>query len=285
MVYSHKFVAVVVCNGKIVREVRDSGSDNVYLPFGSDYSLRFKNNHSERAIVSVEIDGKDVLDGDSIVVDSNSTSDLRGFLEDGAVKNCFRFIKKTNEIAEYRGDFVDDGLIRVEWQFEKPRPVHVDHYYHHHHHHPRPLPYWPRRRRRYPYDPPVWTDEAEIKGVRGPTGLTGFTGSIGSIHGGVAGDNLVSNNHIENSFDNSDEGITVPGRETDQYFDYIHTKELENVKHSIVIRLSGRNKENITVTKAKFTRSRVTCPTCGKKNRSHVRYCSFCGTNITCIHR
>ena len=119
MVYSNKFVAVVVCNNQIVREIRENGNDQVYLPFGSDYSLRFKNQHSMKAVVNVEIDGKDVLDGNQLVVDPNSTSDLKGFMVDGKVNNSFRFIEKTQQIAKHRGDFIDDGFIRITWKFEK----------------------------------------------------------------------------------------------------------------------------------------------------------------------
>ena len=39
MVYNEKLVASVKCNGKVLREDKDT----VYLPFGSEYSILLKN--------------------------------------------------------------------------------------------------------------------------------------------------------------------------------------------------------------------------------------------------
>lgn len=113
--YNNKFIAVVKSNGKILREQ----GDTIYIPFGSEYEIFMKNHHTERAVVSIRIDGKDVLDGSKIIVDSGSTSTIEGFLRGDRVSHKFKFIEKTQEISDYRGDDIDDGIIVIKWRFEK----------------------------------------------------------------------------------------------------------------------------------------------------------------------
>ena len=65
MMYKAGLVAVIVANGKIVREMNSGGTSTVYLPFGCEYSIRFKNNENRRAAVTVSVDGDDVMNGRS----------------------------------------------------------------------------------------------------------------------------------------------------------------------------------------------------------------------------
>ena len=139
MTYQDNFVVDVKQGGKILR-VKDGA---VYLPFGSEYSLYLKNLNTRRASVKISIDGEDVLDNSILVLEPNSTSELQGFLRGTVAKNRFRFINKTKQISEHRGDRADDGLIRVEFAFEKPKPEpwikNTIKEYHevHHHHYPK----------------------------------------------------------------------------------------------------------------------------------------------------
>jgi len=121
MTYKEQFVAEVKVNGKILR-VRN---DEVFLPFGSEYSLLLKNLNSKRASVKISIDGTDVLDGNALVVGPNQTAELEGFLKGSTGKNKFRFIQKTKEIQEHRGDKIDDGIIRIEFAYEENNPLFV----------------------------------------------------------------------------------------------------------------------------------------------------------------
>jgi len=118
MTYQDYFVAEIKVNGKIMR-VKDGA---VYLPFGSEYSILLKNLNTKRAAVKVSIDGDDVLDNSSLILDANSETELQGFLRGNIAKNRFRFIHKTKQISEHRGDRADDGLVRIEFAFEKPKP-------------------------------------------------------------------------------------------------------------------------------------------------------------------
>ena len=148
MTYKDNFVAEVKCNGKILR-IKDGA---VHLPFGSEYTLLLKNLNSRKASVRVHIDGQDVLDYSSLILEPNSSTEIEGFLSGTVARNRFKFIQKTKQVQDHRGDKIDDGLVRVEFAFEKARPevvkktiIHDHHHHDHHHHHhdyyyPRPYP-------------------------------------------------------------------------------------------------------------------------------------------------
>ena len=119
--YDNKMIVVVKINGKILREINNT----VYIPFGSEYSLSFKNLESRKASVKIFIDGVSVLENNSLIIYPNEESSLERFITDSDMfrGNRFKFIKKTKEISDYRGDKIDDSLIRIEFQFEKEKPV------------------------------------------------------------------------------------------------------------------------------------------------------------------
>lgn len=117
MMYNNKFVVVIKHNNKICRE----HGDTVYLPFGSEYEIGLKNLHTTNAVVNITIDGQDVLDGNSLVVAPNMDTTIEGFMSGNVVRNRFKFIRKTKRIEQYRGNRIDDGIVRVEFRFEKPQ--------------------------------------------------------------------------------------------------------------------------------------------------------------------
>lgn len=124
MMHKDLFIAVVKSAGKILRERDFTKSEaTVHLPFDSELSISMKNLHTETAAVGITIDGVDVLNGRSLFVLPNKELELERFLEDLNVGNKFLFIQKTEEISEFRGDKLDDGFIRVVWQYEKAKVV------------------------------------------------------------------------------------------------------------------------------------------------------------------
>ena len=75
----HKnFVVSIKSGGKFFKE----NGDTIRIPFKTEYSLFFKNLENRRACVTVSIDGKDVLGGNRLIVEPNSTLDLDGYLDD-----------------------------------------------------------------------------------------------------------------------------------------------------------------------------------------------------------
>ena len=94
--YQEKVVGCLINNGKILRE-----KEGIFLiPFGSEYSIYIKNLESRKAKVKISIDGVDVLNGQSLLINPNETTELEVFLNDCIAKNKFKFIPKTKEISE-----------------------------------------------------------------------------------------------------------------------------------------------------------------------------------------
>jgi hypothetical protein len=282
MVYKERFVAVVKCNGKILRE-RD---DIVTLPFGAEYSLLFKNLESRRAVINIFIDGKDVLGGHQLVIDSNSEKEIERFLDNNNLINGrkFKFIQKTQEIVEHRGDKIDDGLIRIEFRYEAKKPeVKITETIHRHRHthcydyncpicYPK---YWYNDIRYTTSDSVVWSAANTERGMTASTGK-GFSTNINSIQTA----NFVSNQSIPTPEISQDEGITVKGSESFQEFHYTHTGRLEENTNVIILRLRGTNSKDEIISEPITVKTKIECTTCGRKNDSAGKYCSNCGTYL-----
>jgi len=309
MTFKDQFVVEVKADGQILR-VRDGA---VYLPFGCEYSILLKNLNSRKASVKVTIDSEDVLDGHSLILDPLVTHELQGFLRGTTAKNRFRFIQKTKEIQEHRGDKVGDGLVRVEFAFEKPRPQTVvkkiiteveEHHHHHHHDHDY---YWPRPWRWY--EGPGWTHindtvysstSDQMAGSSGDS-IKGACGSMGDSGGGgepmqtfmsncndvsrsiksgnVTCDSLgVQASFTAHNAPDLDEGITVKGNQMHEQYMYGMVGDLEQ-SSVIVIVLKGMQRSSGTVVQDPVTvTTKLTCSTCGTKCKSSSKYCSKCGT-------
>lgn len=183
--YNSGLVAVVKVNGRILRESRDE----VYLPFNSEYSILLKNLESRKCLVKITIDSQDVLDGNSLIVDPNTESELKGFMNGNKAKNKFKFIQKTKEISEHRGDKIDDGMIRIEYWFEQlpsQKQVVITEHWHYTYNPPcfyncrncsynccnRRTPYWSSNS--------TWTTCGGIGSSTFTTGLSGNYGSSGT---------------------------------------------------------------------------------------------------------
>jgi len=276
MVYKNQLVAVVKCNGKILRE-KDG---YVGLPFWSEYSLLFKNLSSQRASIKVSIDGQDVLDGHSIIIDANSETNLEGFLKQSTAKNAFRFIKKTEEIVEHRGDKIDDGLIRIEFAFEQKVEVekikviheHWNHYcwpyiiQEHHYHHP------------YRYEP-NWVYLNDSQPTYNAT-LGSSAGSASSPEIKCCGAELSSPSPEISTYVNQiqdDEGITVKGSEINQQFRNTWIGSLTQ-QEVLIIRLRGETETGKKIEEPVTVSTKITCKTCGKRTSSANKFCPNCGT-------
>lgn len=278
MTYKDQFVAEIKVNGKILR-LKD---DTATLPFGSEYSILLKNLNSRRASVKISIDGQDALGYSSLILDSNETTELQGFLSGNVVRNRFKFIQKTKEIQEHRGDKIDDGFIRIEFAFEKEEPeiikktiIHEDHIY---------------RRREYPYfhwNYNNWfNDNSSVK--YGPVETYSSDGrgicessmnSSGEIRGMVQSANMVQSSDMCLGLPEQDEGITVKGSECNQEFRYTVMGELEQSK-VIIIKLKGMTSTGDTVEKPVTVQTKLECKICGTKSKSSFKFCPNCGSYL-----
>lgn len=280
MVYKQKLVAVVKVDGKILREVGDC----VYLPFGSEYSILLKNLESRNALVKISIDGRNVTDG-GLIIKSNSSVDLERYIDNNMNRgNRFKFIQKTEKIVDHRGDRIDDGMIRVEYQFEKMKSEEIDINEHHHHIHHDHYPWRPY----YPFSPIVYYGGQVVNSGSEIIGTGMISSEVGSLKGSISSSNcallnsgecIVNDTQAKNLNLNKDEGITVKGSESNQSFNYAHISFLEENKHVIIIRLKGQVGKQAPVAKPLLVREKIQCPTCGTRNE-RANFCKQCGTHI-----
>lgn len=272
MMYGNKLAAAIKVNGKILREFKDT----VLVPFGSEYSVFVKNLNSVRAVVNIEIDGVDVAPG-GIVVNANTSVDLERYIKNGNLMegNRFKFIQRTANIEQHRGIGVEDGLIRISYQFEKPAPV---------------------------YDTTFWS---KIGGQSTPT-WTAPTYNVGGVFRGVDFSNGESTRNMAASATSAslqnmgiktnsanvhdgmatmdcsfnDAGITVPGSHSTQQFTTTTVGALEAETHVLVLKLLGETENNKPVLKPITVKHKPKCETCGKLNRAHAKFCAECGTAL-----
>ncbi len=198
MMYESKLAAAIKVGGKVLREFKDT----VHIPFGSEYTILLKNLHTTRAVINVYIDGADMVPG-GLVLDPGREVDLERSIKNGNLSegNRFKFIERTGSVEKHRGIGIEDGLVRIEFQFEQPRPI---------------------------FNTP-WIAASGSNNIY----------PQGGIMRGM--DVTYSANNVTCSATSavSDVGITVPGSRSEQKFSTAYVGALESVKHSMVFKLFG----------------------------------------------
>jgi ribosomal protein L32 len=174
-------------------------------------------------------------------------------MRDLTTTNKFKFIQKTKEIQEHRGDKIDDGLIRISYQFENMFKT------------PLLVPYY--QFVDLDFKPKSFTDRYDSV----------YLGSACGI-GGATTTNTCYNATIQNSAPRSDEGITVKGLEVKQKYSYANVGNLDCNMHTIILNLKGISDSRKSIVKPLTVKSKIVCSTCGRKNRSSNRCCYNCGT-------
>jgi hypothetical protein len=242
MMYESKLAAAIKVNGKVLREFKDT----VHIPFGSEYTVLLKNLNTTRAVVNVFIDGDNAVPG-GLVIDPGREIDLERWVKNGNLSegNRFKFIERTGAVEQHRGVKLEDGLVRLEFQFEQLYR-------------------------------PIW-NSTQISGGIYPQGgiLRGFDNAH---YGTTCSVNSFSASATSATMDSlvNDVGITVPGSKSDQKFSTTHVGALESVKHSMVFRLLGGE----AVKQAVTVKHKPKCVTCGKQNKAHAKFCQECGTAL-----
>jgi hypothetical protein len=256
MMYQGKFVVAVKVNGEVLREF----GDTVKIPFGAEYSLYLKNLNVHRAVVNISIDGKDVTEG-GVIVNANSAVDLERFLGDSLTEGRkFKFIERTSDIEDYRGIKAEDGIIRVQFQYELP----------------------------YQFNNSV------LRSVS----LTNMSGSLGSevkcssissdttkaaVFTASTGDSqaTLNANYSANAALNTvvnDAGITVEGSESKQSFKYASVGMLGE-SNVIVLRMVG-NTGAAQVVEPVTVKTKKRCSNCGRTYAMNYSYCSHDGSYL-----
>lgn len=240
MMYESKLAAAIKVDGKVLREFKDT----VHIPFGSEYTILLKNLNTTRAVVNVFIDGNDMVPG-GLVLDPGREVDLERSVKNGNLTegNRFKFIERTGSVEKHRGVGIEDGLVRIEFQFEQP---------------PRPI---------------TW-NTTNINAIY-PQG--GILRGVNDVHYGVTCSTASYDATSVNSSHSllNDVGITVPGSHSSQKFSTAYVGALESVKHSMVFKLFGG-----TMPKPITVKHKPKCVTCGKQNKATSKFCQECGTAL-----
>lgn len=253
MTHFNNFVTSIKVGGRVLRE----RGNTVIIPFGSEYSVYIKNLNSVRAQFRLSIDGNDVLDDKWIIVQPNSSVEIERSVRNGNMEsgNKFKFIERTENIEKHRGIKAEDGIVRVEYKFEKIYPQVI----------------WnnmwvgPNNYNPFGDNNNQWDLTPKVTWTGGSS--TTCTTPVGSQARAVYSASL------------NDAGITVPGSQSNQKFVDGTWFATEAQSHVITLSLKGRLNE-MPVVKPLTVDIKPTCGTCGRKNKATNKFCSECGTSL-----
>ena len=285
--------AAIKVNGKVLREFKDT----VYVPFGSEYTILLKNINTVRALVNVYIDNDNVVPG-GLVLNVGQECDLERAIRNGNMSegNKFKFIERTAGVEAHRGIKLEDGIIRVEYQFEKVIPPQI----------------WPHYSKSY-YDgggdtwgTPIRGNNISLGGDwRGysvtniplggnggyPFNNIGGRGSSSGCGGGGSysaslnmsysvGSIATQSATLSSALPQNDVGITVAGGKSEQRFITASNFQVDPEKFNIILKLLGETAENKAICTPITVKSKPKCVTCGKNNKFTSKFCSGCGTAL-----
>jgi hypothetical protein len=273
MMYHQKFAAAIKVNGKVLREFKDQ----VYVPFASEYSILLKNLNTKRAIVNVYIDGENQTPN-GLVIDAGRECTLERSIKNNNLNegNKFKFIERTGNIEKHRGIGVEDGIVRIEFEFERE-----------------PQQWWASNANQIdtsgPWKTPgyddvwlrgsTWTGQRHMPtyGVAGPAtdSVLRGVGATANLNNIQVGATTSAQNVSYN-----DAGITVAGSKSVQKFNTISGVYGDGNKHSIVLKLLGETPDNKPVVKEVTVKSKPKCTTCGRQNKHNAKFCTECGTSL-----
>lgn len=253
--YKNMLVCALKVNGNVLREFKDA----VYLPFGSEYSIVIKNLDSRKCSVSIDIDGRDIADGSTFIVNPNSTVEIERFITKGNLSegNKFKFIERNSAVEEHRGIKLEDGILRVRFQFESKLSDLLN--------------TWNSFKQ---YTPPQYTPPQYNP-------VSYYNMSIGGAVNSVNCSTNISYQTIRSTQAN-DVGITVEGAKSNQQFSVGNIGVLDIEQHAMVIRLLGDTGQ-VQVEKPITVKHKPICKTCGTKNSTKVKFCGQCGASLDII--
>lgn len=251
MMYTKGFVVSIHdAKGKVLRENR---SQEVFLPFGSEYSLRIRNNNNRRACARISIDGTDILGEHQLVIDPKSFTDLDRFCIDGDISSGRRLKFVEAGSNSPHPDVQDptspmNGIIKVEFSLEKPKPA----------------------VRLQGFERCFSLDYKCSKSKSRPMNY-----SCDSINMMSLEEARAKRPELYEDYDEEAVGATVEGSMSRQAFQVINDIQLESHSETITLTI----KPNKTAIKVKNTRKKF-CSNCGNSNGRSANFCSSCGHGV-----
>lgn len=269
--YSNKLAIAIKSNGKVLREFNDT----VLIPFGTEYSVLIKNLNTVKCVVSLSIDGDDIADGRQFIIPAGESMEIERFVKSDNLKrgNRFKFIERTGAVSDHRGgNKIDDGLIRVQFSFEKQFSLNGC--------------LGTNRSVLRGYTPDTWTSGSHSYYNNGystsefsPQGSLSSTvtcSSVSAASGITKGTTANAVNYV------NDVGVTSKGSVSNQEFRDVQPVMTDGVEHSMVIMLKGQTEENI-VSRPITVQHKAKCTGCGKVNKATAKFCTQCGTSLIII--
>lgn len=297
--YKNNLVMSINCEGNYLQENKEG---EVFIPFLSEYSIFIKNKYRKKALVSIFIDGKDVLSGKRIVINENDSVDIERFIGDSLTEGRkFKFIKKTDDIIAYKGNNPEDSLVEVRFKFEYTPKVYRNgpSIYN-----PDPYQYGrgptctldggePIIKSSSVLDDSSTINEKTILKVtshlikpedrilvsNSTEGIMGFNQDLFRGAFGMKANNsfirVVKPVKIPevDTKNISEEGITVKGSLSLQEFKQTFHVETEYEEYSMIIKLKGRSNKDSEIIEPITKKSKKVCTSCGKKWPYDYTYC------------
>lgn len=257
--YSNKLVVAIKANGKILREF----DDVVALPFGTEYSILVKNLGETRVRFTVTIDGESATEDLYVLCEPGKEVELQRFIKNGNLQsgNAFKFIERTSKIEKHRGIRAEDGLVRIEYEFEvRSMPVNR----------PDPIPYsykeWP------------WPSQGKINRVDSSSYTYSNSGT--DEYAQYSAQCSVASNVLRSA----SAGVTAPGSRVDQTFSMSNKPFLSDGKnYTIVLKLVGETKSGAPVVQPVTVKTPKVCPMCGTHCKYKDKFCKECGSALDVI--
>jgi hypothetical protein len=296
MMYKNKLAVAIKSNGKVLREA-GADKDTIFIPFGSEYSILIKNLESVRAQVRLTVDGTDATEGVSLVVPANGEFELERFIKACNMQagNKFKFIERSASVENHRGVGITDGLIRVEFQFEKRAPVYIRPPMVHHN--------------RYGWgcmcgSPLCGSLYCQVYGVTQtlstsspmqnatycatsnaaqdvPLTKSGILRSASAFINQAASAQMAAPTALAAPV--NDVGITVAGSRSDQNFTTSAYFALETEVHTMVLKVLGETPTGKPIIKAVTVKAKPKCTSCGRTNKATAKFCVECGTALEIV--
>lgn len=256
MMYANKLAVAIKVGGRVLREYKDT----VYIPFGSEYSILLKNLNTLRMLINIYVDGDNIVPG-GLVLHAGQEVDLERSIKNNNLSegNKFKFIERTGKIEAHRGIKIEDGLIRIEFQYEK---AYVR---------PNIYPTW-----QYPLTPTTWNTSILRSGS-----LTNDSNNYLIQNSTTCSTVSASTASINNVVPATETGITVAGSKSEQKFVTVNDLVCEPEKHNIILKLLGETEDNKLIREPITVKRKQKCPTCNHTNKASAKFCSECGTHLT----